>query len=160
MSDIQAVQWFPGHMAKTRRKITEDLKLVELVAELVDARIPQSSSNPVLRNIIKSKPKIVLLNKSDMADPVQTNRWISRYREEGTVAIALDSKTGKGMSAFFQAAREVLKEQIAAWEKKGCGGVQSVSWYWVFPTWGSPPSSTGCLQGAAQERRKCVISPG
>ena len=69
MSDIQAVQWFPGHMAKTRRKITEDLKLVELIAELVDARIPQSSSNPVLRNIIKSKPKIVLLNKSDMADP-------------------------------------------------------------------------------------------
>ena len=122
MSDIQAVQWFPGHMAKTRRKITEDLKLVELIAELVDARIPQSSSNPVLRNIIKSKPKIVLLNKSDMADPVQTNRWISRYREEGTVAIALDSKTGKGMSAFFQAAREVLKEQIAAWERKGMRG--------------------------------------
>ena len=101
MSDIQAVQWFPGHMAKTRRKITEDLKLVELIAELVDARIPQSSSNPVLRNIIKSKPKIVLLNKSDMADPVQTNRW---------------------MSAFFQAAREVLKEQIAAWERKGMRG--------------------------------------
>ena len=74
MDEIRPIQWFPGHMAKTRRKIGEDLKLVDAVAEILDARVPQSSSNPVLRDIIQRKPKVVLLNKSDMADPVQTNR--------------------------------------------------------------------------------------
>ena len=109
-------------MARTRRKISEDLKLVDIVAEILDARIPKSSSNPVLRDIIQRKPKIVLLNKSDMADPAQTSRWMSYYASLGEKAIPLESKTGKGVNAFYPAVREVLKEQILAWEKKGMVG--------------------------------------
>lgn len=122
MSEIQSIQWFPGHMAKTRRRITEDLKLVDVVAEILDARIPQSSSNPVLRDIVQSKPRIVLLNKSDMADPAITSRWISAYAEQGLKAIPIECKTGKGILNFYNGVREVLKERIAAWEKKGMIG--------------------------------------
>ena len=122
MGEAQSIQWFPGHMARTRRKISEDLKLVDIVAEILDARIPKSSSNPVLRDIIQRKPKTVLLNKSDMADLAQTSRWMSYYASLGEKAIPLESKTGKGVNAFYPAVREVLKEQILAWEKKGMVG--------------------------------------
>lgn len=122
MGEIQSVQWFPGHMAKTRRKITEDLKLVDIVAEILDARIPQSSSNPVLRSIINSKARVVLLNKSDMADPVQTSRWVEHYAENGVKAIPIESKTGKGIPAFYNAVRETLQVQIEAWARKGMIG--------------------------------------
>ena len=87
MGEIQSIQWFPGHMAKTRRKIQEDLKLVDVVAEILDARVPESSSNPVLRDIIQRKPKVVLFNKSDMADPAQTSKWIAHYAAQGEKAI-------------------------------------------------------------------------
>lgn len=122
MSEVQSIQWFPGHMAKTRRKITEDLKMVDVVAELLDARVPASSANPVLRDIVKSKPRLVLLNKSDMADPACTGRWIEKFAGDGIKAIPLECKTGKGVSAFYSGAREVLREQIAAWERKGMVG--------------------------------------
>ena len=122
MGEIQSIQWFPGHMAKTRRKIQEDLKLVDVVAEILDARVPESSSNPVLRDIIQRKPKVVLFNKSDMADPAQTSKWIAHYAAQGEKAIPLESKTGKGINAFYPAVREVLKPQIEAWEKKGVVG--------------------------------------
>lgn len=122
MSEVQSVQWFPGHMAKTRRKITEDLKLVDVVAEILDARIPQSSQNPVLRDIIQSKPRVVLLNKSDMADPAKTSQWVEHYAAAGIKAIPLDCKTGKGVPALYGGIREVLKERIAAWERKGMVG--------------------------------------
>lgn len=122
ISTVQQIQWFPGHMAKTRRKITEDLKLVDIVMELLDARIPKSSSNPVLREIIRNKPRVVVLNKSDLADPKQTGRWIAKYKEQGLRAIQVESKTGKGLPALYQAIREELKEQIAGWERKGMTG--------------------------------------
>ena len=122
MGEIQSVQWFPGHMARTRRKIGEDLKLVDVVAEILDARIPKSSSNPVLRDIIQRKPKVVLLNKSDMADPSQTSRWVTYYANQAENAIPLESKTGKGINAFYPAVRETLRPQIEAWERKGMVG--------------------------------------
>lgn len=122
MSMIQQVQWFPGHMAKARRKIIEDLKLVDIVAELRDARIPTSSSNPVLREIIHNKPRVVALNKSDLADPKQTALWVAKYKGQGLRAIPLESKTGKGLPYLYQAIREELKEQIAGWERKGMAG--------------------------------------
>ncbi len=122
MSEVQSVQWFPGHMAKTRRKITEDLKKVDIVAEILDARIPQSSTNPVLRDIIQTKPRIVLLNKSDMADPAKTALWIEKYAALNIKAVPLDCKTGKGIPAFYSGIREALQERIAAWEKKGMTG--------------------------------------
>lgn len=122
MSNVQSVQWFPGHMAKTRRKITEDLKKVDIVAEILDARIPQSSANPVLRDIIQAKPRIVLLNKSDLADPAKTSFWIEKYAAQNIKAVPLDCKTGKGVSSFYSGIREALRERIAAWEKKGMAG--------------------------------------
>jgi len=122
MADIQSIQWFPGHMAKTRRKITEDLKLVDIVAEIVDARIPRSSANPVLRDIVKSKPKFVILNKSDMADPEETAKWTEYYKKQGETAITIDSKNGKGIPKFYSTIREMLKERIAAFERKGMTG--------------------------------------
>ncbi len=122
MSDIQSVQWFPGHMAKTRRKIGEDLKLVDIVAEILDSRIPQSSSNPVLQEIIRSKPKVAVLNKSDLADSKETDRWIAEYRSRKIPAVAVDCKTGKGIPNFYRAVQERLGEQISAWKEKGMVG--------------------------------------
>ena len=122
MSEVLPVQWFPGHMAKTRRKIAEDLRLVDAVAEILDARIPKSSSNPVLRDIIRSKPRVVLLNKSDMADPAETGKWVAHYQAEGLAAIPIESKTGKGIPAFYSAVRQCLSQQIAGWERKGMVG--------------------------------------
>lgn len=122
MPEMQKIQWFPGHMAKTRKKITEDLKLVDIVAEIVDARIPKSSANPILRDIIKSKPKIVLLNKSDMAAPQETSKWIEEFKRNKEIAVAIDSKNGKGIPAFYSETKNILREQIAAWEKKGMVG--------------------------------------
>lgn len=116
------INWFPGHMAKTRRKISEDIKLVDAVAEIVDSRIPESSANPILKKLIQSKPHVVLLNKSDMADAAQTSRWVSFYQSSGLSAIPIDSKTGKGIPAFYQAIRDTLTEQMAAWERKGMIG--------------------------------------
>lgn len=122
MSEVRPIQWFPGHMAKTRRRITEDLKLVDIVAEIVDARIPQSSKNPILREIVQTKPKLTILNKSDMADPNQTSRWIKNYADNGERAIAIDSKNGKGISELYNAIRELLSDKISEWESKGMVG--------------------------------------
>ena len=122
MSEVQSVQWFPGHMAKTRRAIQSSLKLVDLVAELIDARIPVSSRNPVLKSIIGNKPKIVLLNKSDMADPARTAEWVDYFKQHKTVAIPIDCKTGKGLNRLLPEIKNILREQIAAWERKGMVG--------------------------------------
>ncbi len=122
MSEAQSIQWFPGHMTKTRRQIEKSLKLVDAVAEIVDARIPVSSRNPVLDKIIQNKPRIVLLNKCDMADPVQTSRWIESYRSQGIAAIAIDCRTGKNLQGLIPAVRELLKDRIAAWNAKGMTG--------------------------------------
>ena len=98
-SSKSQINWFPGHMAKTRRKIKEILPLTDAVAEVVDARVPKSSRNPELRDIIGDKPLIILLNKCDMADPAATAEWIAHYSAAGIPAIALDCKTGRGISA-------------------------------------------------------------
>ena len=122
MSEVQSVQWFPGHMAKTRRAIQSSLKLVDIVAELIDARIPVSSRNPVLKSIIGNKLKIVLLNKSDMADPARTAEWVDYFKQHKTVAIPIDCKTGKGLNRLLPEINNILREQIAAWERKGMVG--------------------------------------
>ena len=119
MSEAQSIQWFPGHMTKTRRQIEKSLKLVDAVAEIIDARIPVSSRNPVLNNLIQKKPRVILLNKSDMADPAQTKRWIELYRSQGIPALAVDCRTGKGLNQFIPLIKEVLKDRIAMWESKG-----------------------------------------
>ena len=113
------IQWFPGHMTKTRRKIQASLKLVDAVAEIIDARIPVSSRNPELHKIIENKPRIILMNKCDMADPSQTARWVSCYQKEGVLAIPVDCKSGRGLNQFIPKVRELLKDRIIQWEQKG-----------------------------------------
>ncbi len=118
----QTVQWFPGHMAKTRRKITESLPLVDAVVELVDARIPYSSRNPELDELTKSKPRIILLNKCDVADAEATKAWIKHFEELGQFAIAVDCKSGKGLNKFGPLVKSALKEKIESNIAKGMPG--------------------------------------
>ncbi len=122
MSNPNPIQWFPGHMAKTRRLITESLKMVDAVVEILDARIPVSSRNPELDSLIGSKPRIVLLNKADISDVATTSRWISFYKAKGCRAIACDCKTGKGLGNFTNIVRDLLKDKIAAWQAKNMKG--------------------------------------
>ena len=121
-SSKSQINWFPGHMAKTRRKIKEILPLIDAVAEVVDARVPKSSRNPELRDIIGDKPLIILLNKCDMADPAATAGWIAHYSAAGTPAIALDCKTGRGISAFKDTVKSTLEGKLKAYEEKGMAG--------------------------------------
>lgn len=122
MTEEMSVQWFPGHMAKTRRMMQSNLKLVDIVVELTDARIPQSSRNPEIDRIVGQKPRVVLLNKCDAASEAATKRWIAWYAERGIPAIATDCRSGKGLNAFLPLVRGALKEQIARWEQKGMKG--------------------------------------
>lgn len=123
MSDTQqSIQWFPGHMAKTRRKIKEILPLIDAVAEVVDARIPKSSRNPEIKELIEGKPHIILLNKCDMADKAVTDGWIKHYKSQGIIAIAIDCKSGKGLFSFKDTVKTALAEKLEAYAKKGMVG--------------------------------------
>lgn len=113
------IQWYPGHMTKTRRQIESDLKQVDAVCEIVDARIPISSRNPDIDSICAGKPRIIVLNRMDLADSVATKNWLKYFREQGMAAVATDCKTKKGISDFQPAVRLVLKEKIARNEAKG-----------------------------------------
>lgn len=119
MDDMQNIQWFPGHMTKTKRKIQASLKLVDAVAEIIDARIPISSRNPDLNKLIQNKPRIILLNKSDMANQTATKMWIDYYKKHGVTAIAVDCKSGRGLNKFPSAVAEVLKEKTDRLKAKG-----------------------------------------
>ena len=116
------IQWYPGHMTKTRRQIEADLKLVDIVVELVDARIPLSSRNPDIDAICGQKPRLVVLNRADQADPEGNRAWGAWFRGKGFAVLETDAKTGKGVGQFGPAVREALKEQIARWREKGLVG--------------------------------------
>lgn len=118
----KVIQWYPGHMAKTRRLMKETLPLIDAVCELVDARVPESSRNPDLDGIIGSKPRIVLLNKCDLADERATARKIKELAERGVTALPVDCRSGKGLEKFEPAVREVLKDKIKANADKGMAG--------------------------------------
>ena len=109
-------------MTKTRRKIESQLKLIDAVAVILDARVPYSSCNPDLRSIINNKPRMVVLNKCDMADPSETAKWIRFFNKNNISSIALDCKTGKGLNTFIPAVRNVLSDKIKSWESKGMTG--------------------------------------
>ncbi|WP_099363032.1 ribosome biogenesis GTPase YlqF [Fredinandcohnia onubensis] len=113
------IQWFPGHMAKARRQVTEKLSLIDIVFELVDARIPASSRNPMIDEIIKNKPRLLLLNKADMADPKVTKEWISYYKENGIHALAINSQEGNGMKQIVSEAKVILKDKFDKMAAKG-----------------------------------------
>ena len=116
------IQWYPGHMTKTRRQMEADLKLVDIVVELVDARIPLSSRNPDIDAICGQKPRLVVLNRADQADPEGNRAWGAWFRGKGFAVLETDAKTGKGVGQFGPAVREALKEQIARWREKGLVG--------------------------------------
>lgn len=113
------IQWFPGHMAKARREVSEKLKLVDIVFELIDARLPISSRNPMIDEVIHQKPRLLILNKADMADDVETHKWIKYFAEQGNTAVAINSLDGKGLQRVTKEAEEILAEKWERMKSKG-----------------------------------------
>ena len=113
------IQWFPGHMAKTRKLISENLKLVDVVIELVDARLPLSSRNPEIDRIVGKKPRVLVLNKSDIADPTANEKWVRFFEKKGVCTITADSLSGKGLKNLDGAVEKVLEEKFRREEEKG-----------------------------------------
>lgn len=119
MSEMQTIQWFPGHMTKTKRQIQSSLKFVDAVAEIIDARIPVSSRNPDLAKLVQNKPRVILLNKCDMANQTATKMWIDYFKKQNLVAIPVDCKSGRGLDKFAPAVNTVMSHKIARLKEKG-----------------------------------------
>ncbi|MCM1149526.1 MAG: ribosome biogenesis GTPase YlqF [Butyricicoccus sp.] len=115
------IHWFPGHMTKAQRMIEANMKLVDAVCELLDARVPCSSRNPDIDRLAAGKPRLVILNRIDLADPELTARWREYFRAQGLAVLETDAKSGRGVNNFSRAVREVLREKIAAYEARGQG---------------------------------------
>ena len=113
------INWYPGHMAKTRRQITEDLKLIDIVIELLDARIPMSSQNPDIGRIIAGKKKIIVLNKCDLADEKQNQKWVEYFKKKGTIAVLTDSNSGKGIDNCIKQIEKIMEEDLQGQAQKG-----------------------------------------
>lgn len=113
------IQWYPGHMAKAKREFQEKLKRVDIVFELVDARIPYSSRNPDLNELIGEKPRITVLMKADLADPKQTQQWLTYFKDQGIEALSINAKEGQGLKDILRKAKEVLTPLYQKWEEKG-----------------------------------------
>ncbi len=122
MSEIGNIQWFPGHMTKTRRLIEADLKMVDAVVEITDARIPESSRNPILDELVGSKPRIMILNKCDYADDASTAIWRRYYEDRGITVITCDCRSGKGINKFLPTVKTLLKELIERRKARGMIG--------------------------------------
>ncbi|WP_214762038.1 ribosome biogenesis GTPase YlqF [Exiguobacterium sp. s146] len=114
-----AIQWFPGHMAKARRQVTEKLKLIDVVIELVDARVPQSSRNPMVDEITEGKPRLIVLNKADMADPVVTDAWLRALKRDDIEVVAVDAKHSKGLKQLMSGAEKLMQEKHDRMREKG-----------------------------------------
>lgn len=121
MSQSPSIQWFPGHMAKTRRLIRECLPMVDAVAEIRDARVVLSSKNPEIDKLVGNKKRILILNKADFADVATTQKWCEYYKRQGIETVVTDSRSGKGVNQFPQAVRRVLKDKLDLWQAKGMG---------------------------------------
>ena len=119
MEDSMNIQWYPGHMTKTRRKMEEDLKLVDAVCEIVDARIPLSSRNPDIAAICGNKPRMIILNRIDLADAEMTSRWSNYFRAQGFAVLCTDCKSRKGIDKFVPTVRELLAEKLQRYAERG-----------------------------------------
>lgn len=113
------INWYPGHMAKAKRLIEENLKVIDAVIELVDARIPVSSTNPMIAALLGGKPSVIVLNKADLADPAALELWKAYYRNQGRHVIALNSKDGRGIKQLIQAVRKMAEPKLAHWRARG-----------------------------------------
>lgn len=122
MSEVQNIQWFPGHMTKTRRLIEADLKMVDAVVEITDARIPQSSRNPILDELVGNKPRIMIMNKCDVADEKATENWKRYYEKRGICVIVCDCRTGKGINKFLPTVKRLLNDLIERRKARGMIG--------------------------------------
>ena len=116
------IQWYPGHMAKTKREIIEDLKIIDVVVELLDSRIPLSSQNPDIAELTKGKKKIIVLNKTDLADEAQNKAWKNYFNQNGQLCILTDSNLGKGINEVTKAIEDIMKEDLAKFAEKGRTG--------------------------------------
>lgn len=116
---MSTIQWFPGHMAKAKREVTEKLKLVDVVYELLDARVPLSSRNPLIDEIVREKPRILLLNKADLADPEKTERWLDYFRSRNMTALAINSQTGRGIAEIPSLSKKLVEDKFAKMRAKG-----------------------------------------
>ena len=113
------IQWYPGHMTKTRRQMEEDVKFVDMVAEVVDARIPISSRNPDIDSMVGDRPRMIIFNRADQADPKVTAQWMAWFWNKGYAVLETDAKTGKGVNQFSNVVKQALREKIETWRAKG-----------------------------------------
>lgn len=116
------INWYPGHMAKTRKQIAEDLKLIDVVIEILDSRIPISSRNPDIANLTEGKDKIIILNKSDLADPKQNELWVKYFKEKGQPAILANCNEGKGINEILRATEKIKQSEMEEYAEKGRTG--------------------------------------
>lgn len=116
------IQWFPGHMTKAQRMIEENVKLVDAVCEILDARIPRASRNPDIDRLAAGKPRLVILNRCDLADPAVTKLWSEYFRAQGLAVLETDARSGRGVSGFSAAVRALLADKLAEYERKGQSG--------------------------------------
>lgn len=117
--NLTNINWYPGHMAKTKRQIIDDMKLVDVVIELLDARIPKSSQNPDIQGMVKNKKRIVILNKSDLADEKETKKWIEYFKKKNILAIEVDSNQGKGIKQVSQSIEKIMEDELKIQNSKG-----------------------------------------
>lgn len=151
------IQWYPGHMTKTRRMIVEQVKYVDLVAEILDARIPVSSRNPDVDAMVGDKPRLMVLNRSDQADPALNQRWADYYKGRGMGVLLTDCKSGAGVKQFAPAVRSVLAEKLERWQEKGMGGKAVRAMVLGVPNVGK---STFINQAAGRKSAKAQNRPG
>lgn len=156
-NDLPIIQWYPGHMKKARELVEENLKLVDVVVELLDARIPAASANPMLREIIGDKPRVVALNKKDLADEKMTKRWLEHFRDEKLPAVALDSVTGKGMRELLSLIEKAAKYRTEKLVSKGVAARKARVMVLGIPNVGKS-SLINRLAGAA--KAKTADKPG
>ena len=156
-NDLPIIQWYPGHMKKARELVGENLKLVDVVVELLDARIPAASANPMLREIIGDKPRVVALNKKDLADEKMTKRWLEHFRDEKLPAVALDSVTGKGMRELLSLIEKAAKYRTEKLVSKGVAARKARVMVLGIPNVGKS-SLINRLAGAA--KAKTADKPG
>ncbi|KAF0995683.1 ribosome biogenesis GTPase YlqF [Geobacillus sp. TFV-3] len=116
---MTVIQWFPGHMAKAKREVQEKLKWIDVAFELLDARVPMSSRNPMIDEILGQKPRLILLNKADMADEAVTEQWIRYFRDQGRLALPIDAQSGTGVRQIAAAAKEMVKDKFEKMRAKG-----------------------------------------
>lgn len=157
MNEKMNIQWFPGHMTKAQRMIEENMKLVDAVCEIIDARIPYSSRNPDIDRLSGTKPRLIILNRTDQADPEVTARWRAFFKEKGLSVLETDSRSGKGVNGFAPAIRSLLKERIDAFAAKGQTGRPVRAMVLGIPNVGK---STFINKAAGRKAAKASDRPG